>query len=76
MKKVFMAIISMALLLLPLAVYAQSENSSKEAPPVSQALVPEGDFALKLVTALGLGTPSGEAQAEDMLTSVGIASRN
>ena len=68
--------ISMALLLLPLAVYAQSENSSKEAPPVSQALVPEGDFALKLVPALGLGTPSGEAQAEDMLTSVGIAPRN
>ncbi len=66
----------MALFLLPLAVYAQSENSSKEAPPVSQALVPEGDFALKLVPALGLGTPSGEAQAEDMLTSVGIAPRN
>ena len=76
MKKVFMAMISMALLLVPLAVYAQSENSSKEAPPVSQALVPEGDFALKLVPALGLGTPSGEAQAEDMLTSVGIAPRN
>jgi hypothetical protein len=76
MKKVFMAIISMALLLLPLAVYAQSENSSKEAPPVSQALVPEGDFALKLVPALGLGTPNSEAQAEDMLTSVGIAPKN
>jgi hypothetical protein len=76
MKKVFMAMISMVLLLLPLAVYAQSENSSKEAPPVSQALIPEGDFALKLVPAIGLGTPDSEAQAEDMLTSVGIAPRN
>ena len=76
MKKLLMTIISIALLLLPLAVYAQSENSSKEAPPVSQALVPEGDFALKLATSLGLGTPSEEAQAEDMLTSVGIAPKN
>jgi hypothetical protein len=64
------------LVLLPLLVYAQSAQSSKEAPPVSQALVPEGDFALKLVPALGLGTPNSEAQAEDMLTSVGIAPKN
>ena len=76
MKKVFIAIITMALLLLPMAVYAQSENSSKVAPPVSQALVPEGDFALKLVTTLGLGAPNDEAQAEDMLTSAGIAPKN
>jgi hypothetical protein len=76
MKKVFIAMITIALLLLPLLVYAQSAQSSKEAPPVSQALVPEGDFALKLVPALGLGTPNSEAQAEDMLTSVGIAPKN
>ena len=76
MKKVFIAMITMALLLLPLAVYAQSAQSSKEAPPVSQALVPEGDFGLKLVPALGSGTPSSEAHAEDMLTSVGIAPKN
>jgi len=76
MKKMFITMITMALLLLPLAGFAQSERNSTEAPPVSQALVPEGDFALKLVTALGLGTPVGEAQAEDMLTSVGIAPRN
>ena len=76
MKKVFITMVAMALLLLPLTVYAQSDQNSTGAPPVSQALVPEGDFALKLVTALGLGTPGSEAQAEDMLTSVGIAPRN
>jgi hypothetical protein len=76
MKKVFRAMIPLALLLLPLAVYAQSDQISKESPQVSQILVPEGDFALKLVPSLGLGTPSTEAQAEDMLTSVGIAPKN
>ncbi len=76
MKKIFTALITTALILLPLAAFAQSERSSSEAPPVSQALVPEGDFALKLSTVLKLGTPANEAQAEEMLTSVGIAPRN
>jgi hypothetical protein len=76
MKRVFIAMITLALLLLPLAVYAQSDQGSEKTPPVSQALVPEGDFALKLAPSLGLGTPSSEAQAEDMLTSVGIAPKN
>lgn len=77
MKKIFIAIITVGLLMLPLMVYAQSEQTvAKSPPPVAQPLVPEGDFALKLVTALKLGTPESEAQAEDMLTSVGIAPRN
>ena len=76
MKRVFMTIIALSLLLMPSGVYAQSGQMPKGTPPVAQPLVPEGDFAFKLVTALGLGTPSGEAQAEDMLTSVGIAPRN
>ncbi len=68
--------ISLALLTLPLAAYSQSNQKSAEAPPVSQSLVPEGQFALKLVTALKLGTPKNEAQAEDMLTSAGIMPKN
>ncbi len=68
--------ITMALLLLPLNLYAQSEQTSTGAPGISQALVPEGDFALKLVSALKLGTATTEAQAEDMLTSAGIAPKN
>ena len=76
MKRVFMTIITLSLLLMPSGVYAQSGQMPEGTPPVAQPLVPEGDFALKLVPALGLGTPNSEAQAEDMLTSVGIAPRN
>jgi len=76
MKKLLIVTMSLALLMTPLAVYSQSEQRSVGAPPVSQTLVPEGQFALKLATALKLGTPKNEAQAEDMLTSAGIAPKN
>ncbi|HVP76425.1 MAG TPA: hypothetical protein VMV04_00880 [Thermodesulfobacteriota bacterium] len=64
------------LLLMAFGVHAQTSQTSKAAPPVAQTLIPEGDFALKLAPALGLGTPTSEAQAEDMLTSAGIAPKN
>ena len=76
MKSLLAISIAFALFLMPFAVYGQSEQTTTKAPPVSQTLVPEGDFALKLVTALNLGTATTEVQAEDMLTSVGIAPRN
>ena len=78
MKKL-LAIIVMAfgLMTMPFAVYSQSEQGvSGSPPPVSQQLVPEGDFALKLVSALNLGPVTTEAQAEDLLFSVGIAPKN
>jgi hypothetical protein len=76
MKKVLVTMISIAFLLVPAMAYTQSEKLPSNAPPISQPLVPEGDFALKLVTALKVGTANNEAQAEDMLTSVGIAPKN
>jgi hypothetical protein len=76
MKKKVIPMVTLALLLLPLAAYAQTNHPSTEAPPISQSLVPEGDFAIKLAPALGLGTLESEAQAEDLLTSVGIAPKN
>jgi len=76
MNKIFITVITVALFLLPLNLYAQSEQTSTGAPPISQALIPEGDFAVKLASALKLGTPDNEAQAEDMLTSAGIAPKN
>jgi hypothetical protein len=57
-------------------VNVQSTGRATQVPPVSQQLVAEGDFALKLVTALKLGTPETEVQAEDILTLVGIAPKN
>jgi uncharacterized membrane protein YgcG len=77
---------ALGLMIIPFVAYAQSEQAgpvaaqpeqaAAKAPPVSQQLIPEGDFALKLTTALKLGTPTTEIQAEDMLTAVGIAPKN
>ncbi len=76
MKKVLLTMISIVFLLVPAMAYTQSEQLASNTPPVSQPLVPESDFALKLAMGLKLGTPTSEAQAEDMLSSVGIAPRN
>jgi hypothetical protein len=76
MNKIAITMFAMAFLLLPLNSYAQSEQTSAGTPPISQALIPEGDFAVKMASALKLGTPDNEAQAEDMLTSAGIAPKN
>ncbi len=76
MKRLLNIGLVFALLLIPFAAYPQSDQRSAGSPPISQALVPEGDFAIKLATALKLGTPNDEAQAEDMLTSAGIAPSN
>jgi len=76
MKKLLIILMAFGLLLMPFTVYPQSDQKSAGAPPVSQALVSEGDFALKLATALKVGTPTEEAQAEDMLTLAGVAPKN
>ena len=76
MKKLLIIAMALGLLLMPFTVYPQSDQKPTGAPPVSQALVSEGDFALKLAAALKVGTPTDEAQAEDMLTAAGIAPKN
>ena len=45
-------------------------------PPVGQPLIPEGVFAVQLVEALKLGQAQDEAQAESMLSAVGIEPKN
>jgi hypothetical protein len=86
MKKLLAIATVLSLMIIPFLAYAQTEQTgpvtaqpeqaAAKAPPVSQQLIPEGDFALKLATALRLGTPTTEARAEDMLTTVGIAPEN
>ena len=77
MNKGIISLISIAFLLLPGIVYPQSEQTGPNIPPpVSQQLVPEGSFALKLAPALQLGTPESEIQAVDTLASVGITPKN
>ena len=76
MNKLLIIVMALGLVLMPFTVYPQSDQKPAGTPPISQTLVPEGDFALKLATALKVGTPADEAQAEDMLTSAGIAPKN
>jgi hypothetical protein len=86
MKKLLAIATALGIMIIPFVAYGltgqtgpvgtQPEQTATKAPPVSEQLIPEGDFALKLATALKLGTPEMEAQAEDMLASVGIAPKN
>jgi len=45
-------------------------------PPIGQALMREGDFAVKLEAALGIGTAGNEIEAESRLAGTGISPRN
>ncbi len=68
--------IVVSLLLMPLVIYAQAEQATTTIPPVGQTMVREGNFAVKLVSALALGETENEVEAENILGSVGISPRN
>ncbi len=80
MKKLLSVIVAASLLLYPFATFAQDYGSqtveTQQVPPVAQTLVREGDFAIKLVATLGLGSTTDEALAEDALAKVGVAPAN
>ncbi len=73
MKKILWIMVAGGLLLIPFAGLGQAKQA---APPVAQALVREGEFALKLADSLKMGSPGSEAEAESALASAGIAPRN
>ena len=58
------------------AVNTQQGEAGKQAPPIAQTLIREGDFAFKLAEVLKIGQAQGEAEAESMLATVGIAPKN
>jgi hypothetical protein len=79
MKRSFYSIIMtfvIGLVLIPGMVYAQSQQTTTKAPPIEQPLVREGNFAVKLVSSLSLGTTEDEVEAENLLSDVGITPRN
>lgn len=76
MKKLMAASAIFFLSCIPVISYAQPKQNMQKAPPVSSGLVREGDFAIKLVEVLRLGTVRNEAEAESMLASAGIAPKN
>jgi hypothetical protein len=62
---------------LPLPAVASSLTAATTGlPPMEQALVPEGVFAVRLAEALKLGRSPDEAQAESLLGSLGITPAN
>jgi hypothetical protein len=54
----------------------QAEKTKPAPPPIAPKLIREGDFAVKLQSALGLGTGEDEAEAESRLGDAGIVPRN
>ncbi len=80
MKKLLSYVLAASLLLYPFAAFAADYGSqssqTKQAPPVAQPLVREGDFAIKLAAKLDLGLPTNEAVAEDMLAKAGVVPAN
>ena len=60
----------------PALLAAQTDQVSVPNIPVSQPLIREGTFALRLADALEVGRPANEAEAENTLSAVGIAPRN
>jgi len=75
-KKLLIIAFLIGMLMVPVVPYSQSRDAGAQPPPISQTLVREGDFAIKLADRLKIGTTQSEAQAESMLASVGIAPKN
>jgi Domain of unknown function (DUF4124) len=87
-KRTFLIMLLIAAwVLLPLTAYGQEDTGGPpptpltgqmqgSIPPVEQPLVPEGVFASELVKALKIGQSQDEAQAENMLSAVGIEPKN
>lgn len=73
MKKLIILTLAVSLLLIPVLVCAELQQASSQSPPVAQPLIREGEFAIKLVEALKLGPAAGEAEAENILSTMGIA---
>ena len=76
MKKLIAASAIVFFFSIPVISYAQPEQNVQKAPRVSQSPVREGNFAVKLVEVLKLGTAKNEAEAESILASAGIAPQN
>lgn len=76
MKRVFIFLLIASFVLAFSTPGVPSERTSNEPPPVAQALVREGDFAVELAQELRLGALDDEAQAESALSAIGVAPRN
>ena len=86
MKKLYFIVgraplVCLLVLLITAEVHAQTKDATPFSPPIvspliAPPLVREGAFAVKLATALGVGTTEDEVEAEDRLSELGILPRN
>ena len=83
----FISSFAVILILLPIGVYGQKGTGAPpptplanqikaNTSPVGQPLIPEGVFAVQLVKTLKVGQTQDEAQAESMLSEIGIEPKN
>jgi hypothetical protein len=75
MTKLITTFVLAALVLLVPFGTTRADQTTNGPPPVSQTLVREGDFAIKLAQELRLSSSDDEAQAQSALASVGVAPR-
>jgi hypothetical protein len=81
MKRLFfrdagIVLLSLLLLSIPAISHAQSGQVSSGPPPIAPPLAREGDLAVMLAAALGVGNTDNEAEAETRLGEIGITPRN
>jgi len=76
LKEFKAALVMLMLLVVPAMLHAQPEEEQAGPPPVGQGLVREGDFAVELLSALGVGNAEDEVEAESRLSEAGVAPRN
>ena len=75
-RKIILFVVGLTLLLVTGPTHAQPIYGSTGLPPIAAPLIREGELAMKLLPALGLGLASDEITAESRLGDAGIMPRN
>ena len=73
-NQLYFFIVCFIILLTP--IWSQAQSTQSGPPPVGPTVVREGDFAVRLLFELGLGTTEDEIEAETQLGKAGIIPRN
>ncbi len=68
--------LSLLIIATPVLMQAQPEPAQPGPPPIAPPLVREGDFAVQLEFALGVGVSDDEVEAESRLAEIGILPKN
>lgn len=75
-RKTILFAVGLVLLVVTVRAHAQSPYGQSALPPIAAPLIREGELAMKLLPALGLGLAPDEITAESRLGDAGIMPRN